>query len=359
MSGVTETRSVLVVGPNKRDNGGMQQYMTNQVRCLEDRVETSSYDIGPPDQSGTFGFAVAVLLALRDAVAFPFECERPDVVHVHSAHRRSFYRAAFYVLFASLVWRTNVVLHVHGSSFDEFVETDFRPGQVVQSLVYAHADAIVVLSDYWKDVLSAKADPRKIVSIANAVDPAAYDPQYDQPVPHVSVVSYLSERKGIVEFLTAAERLVSEVDAEFRISIAGDGPQRENVERIVDRNDNMQYLGFVSEAEKADLLSESTIFALPSHAEGMPISILEAMAGGNAVLSTTVGSIPEVIGEEGGILVEPGDADALHDAATELVTSPDRVREMGERNRREIEERYDWESVSEKLLSVYDQLASR
>jgi glycosyltransferase involved in cell wall biosynthesis len=91
----------------------------------------------------------------------------------------------------------------------------------------------------------------------------------------------------------------------------------------------------------------------------MPISILEAMAGGNAILSTTVGSIPEVVGDEGGVLVEPGDADALYDAATDLVTSPDRVTAMGRRNRTQVEERYHWESVTESLCSVYEQLTRR
>ena len=350
---------LLVVGPNKDMTGGMEQYMTNQLQHVDDRVDALGYDIGPPRASGTLWFVVAVLMAVRDALLFPISCDRPDVVHVHTAHRRSFYRASFYVLFSSLVWRTRVVLHIHGSSFDEFVHTDFRIGQYVQSLTYAHTDVIVTLSKYWRDLLVTRADERKVLTIPNAVDLATYSPRYDGSTPHLTFVSALKRRKGVDEFLSAAERLASETDLDFRLSIAGDGPLRPSVEGTVGRHPNMEYLGFVSEAEKADLLSESTVFVLPSYAEGMPISILEAMAGGNAVVSTTVGSIPEVIGGDGGVLVEPGDTDALYAAIEGLVASPDRAVAMGERNRREVEDHYNWESVCDELCDVYRRLARR
>jgi glycosyltransferase involved in cell wall biosynthesis len=81
--------------------------------------------------------------------------------------------------------------------------------------------------------------------------------------------------------------------------------------------------------------------------------MLEGMAGANAIVSTGVGSIPEVIDENRGILVEPGDVDGLTDALATLVTAPERRREMAANNRRAVETEYSWDTVRDELLSIY------
>jgi len=81
--------------------------------------------------------------------------------------------------------------------------------------------------------------------------------------------------------------------------------------------------------KKRDLLAEGTIFVLPSYAEGLPIAILEAMAAGNAIVSTSVGSIPEVITEKRGRIVKPGDPDALFAELQSLCDSRLSVSKMG------------------------------
>jgi len=333
----------------------------------------------PPIGSGRLGFIWGVLTGLVAMVRFPVR-DRPDVTHVHTSHWYSFYRASVYVLFAKHVWNAPVVLHVHGSSFDEFIDTDSRAVAALQWLVFESSDDIIVLSDHWADVVSTRADADRIRVLPNAVDPSTFGsetppdetaedspeegpgatPSDRQPptpgdeVPHVVFVSNLIERKGVKELSEALETLAATHPGEFRATVAGDGPLADRIERLAAEHDEITYLGYVSEERKRSLLSDGAIYVLPTYAEGLPIAMLEGMAGANAVVSTTVGSIPEVIDEDRGILTEPGDVDQLTEALERLVTAPERRARMAENNRRTIEERYSWDHVTDELVAIYE-----
>jgi glycosyltransferase involved in cell wall biosynthesis len=143
------------------------------------------------------------------------------------------------------------------------------------------------------------------------------------------------------------------------VTIAGAGPLSETVESLAARHEAVTYRGYVSEAEKRRLLDESTVFVLPTYAEGLPIAMLEGMAGGNAIVSTRVGSIPDVLSDDNGVLVDPGDTEALRAALASLLGDRARTERMARTNRRLIEEQYSWESVGEGLVSLYSHLETQ
>ena len=341
---------LLIVG--RQGPGGIGQYISEQRRHLDDRLHVTAHRSGAFDTDGVLAFVRSLLVILRNMLTYTMRSP-PDIVHVHSSHRFSFYRAGYYVLFSKYVWRRPVIFHVHGSSFDVFVSTESRLVRWYQSLVFDAADEIVVLSEYWKETLSKHTGETRLTVIPNAVDAADYTPAFDGGVPHVVAVSNQLPRKGVVEFAAAIEDLM-ERDLDFRVTIAGKGPLSKHSERLAATYDDVTYLGYVSEGKKHELLGAGSIFVLPSHAEGLPIAMLEAMAAGNAIVSTTVGAIPEVIDDERGLLVAPRDADALADALAELVADPDRVAAMGEANRQAATDEYAWETVAEELLAAYD-----
>lgn len=339
---------VLVVGPS--GTGGIRQYIDDQVERLALPVET--HDTGSPDAGdGLRWFLAAVLAGLAAMARFPLR-QRPSVVHVHTSYRYSFYRASFYVLYTRYVWRRPVVLHVHGSSFDTFVTDAGSLVATLQRVVFGASDRIIVLSPYWRSVLAERTDRSRIRVLPNAVDADSFDPDVTGSEPHLVFVSNLIERKGVREFLAAVETLL-EGDRELRVTIAGDGPLASEVRALADRHDQVTYHGYVSEQRKRDLLAAGSVFVLPTRAEGLPIAILEAMAAGNAIVSTPVGSIPEVIDDDRGILVPPGDADALEVALSTLLDDPDRSRSMATRNRRAVETTYSWDVVIEDLVDIY------
>lgn len=352
-----------ITGPRPTDllivgtfgGGGVHQYVDQQAARLPDHLSVSTYDmVTPADGSGLAWFVGAFLHSLLAVLQFPFR-RPPDVVHVHASHKFSFYRAAPYVLFAAHVWRRPVVLHIHGSSFDDFAETDDLAVRWLQGTVFEAADRIVVLSPYWRELLADRVPAEKLEVFPNAVDPAEYDPEFGGDPPHVVFVSNLIDRKGVTELCTALD-LLDERDLDYRATIAGKGPLVDQVETLAEDSPNVEYVGYVSEARKRQLLDTGTIYVLPTYAEGLPIAMLEGMAGGNAIVSTRVGSIPEVIDEDSGILLEPGDSEGLADALETLVADPERTERMGRRNRGLVEEKYSWDTTTERLADLYAKL---
>ena len=346
-----EPLDLLIVGT--LGGGGIHHYVEEQAERLPDHLSVSVYDmVADPTGSGPIWFLSSLLRSLWAILKFPFRSP-PDVVHVHTSHRFSFYRASFYALFAAYVWQRPVLLHVHGSSFDDFAETDDVGVRWLQSTVFGAVDRIVVLSEYWRDVLSQTVSEDKIQVLPNAVDPTDYNPDFERDLPHIVFVSNLIGRKGVLELIEAIETLENR-DATYRATIAGKGTLADAVEELASKYDTVDYVGYVSESRKRELLDSGSVFVLPTYAEGLPIAMLEGMAGGNAIVSTAVGSIPEVIDEmENGILVEPGDPVALADALERLVTAPEKTEEMARRNRSLIEEEYAWDRSTEELERMY------
>jgi glycosyltransferase involved in cell wall biosynthesis len=347
---------VLIVGPASRRGGGIAQYIAEQQRHL-DEVDTRLYDTHTEVDGGTLEYVRAALLSVVTMLAFPFR-RRPDVVHVHTSHRFSFYRNALYVLFVAYVWRRPVVLHVHGSSFDEFVLTDSYAVATLQRVVFDASDRVVVLSEYWKEVVGLRADEEKLVVLPNAVDASDFSPSFDHDEPHLVFISNHIERKGIVELTDAVDRLKRNGSPSFRVSIAGRGPLSDHAESLSESYDDAEYLGFVSEERKQELLEEASIYALPTYAEGLPIALLEGMAGGNAVVTTDVGSIPEVVDRANGRIVSPGDVDDLEAALAELVEDHDAATGMGETNYETVTEEYAWSTASDRLDDLYRSVAA-
>jgi glycosyltransferase involved in cell wall biosynthesis len=343
---------VLVVGVAGKRAGGIAQYIAEQQRHIDD-VDLRVYDTHTDADGGIFSFLCAVLVSLWTVLAFPFQ-RRPDVVHVHTSHRFSFYRSSLYVLVAAYLWRRPVVLHVHGSSFDEFALTDSYAVAALQRVVFDASDRVIVLSEYWKDVLSHKVDEEKLAVLPNAVDTSDYSPSFDHEKPHVVFVSNHIERKGIVGFVDAVDRLKRNNSPPFRVSIAGDGPLSDHAAELCETHDDAEYLGYVSEERKQSLLEAASIYVLPTYAEGLPIALLEGMAGGNAVVTTDVGSIPEVVGDRNGRIVTPGNVDELKDALTALVDDHDTAVNMGETNYELVSMEYAWTTVSGQLVDLYE-----
>nr|WP_264475147.1 glycosyltransferase family 4 protein [Salinirubrum litoreum] len=357
-----------MVGPAGHRTGGIAHYINHQHDLFDGAVRSRIHDTATPAPEGTV--ALAGLLGeeravfwhkcyrtLRALARFPFR-RRPDLVHVHASDDLSFLRAGLYVLVSALFWRVPVVLHVHGPTFDEFVADARPPLSWFQSLVFEQSDAVIVLSEYWAESLAGRVAPEKLVVLPNAVTPGDFEPRDDADPPRVVVVSNLVPRKGIAELFDAVDSLTDE-GVEFEFVLAGDGPLRAEAEALAERHGTVTYHGYVSEAEKRRLLSEGTITVLASHAEGLPFALLEGMAGGNAVVATSVGSVPEVVGPENGRLVEPGDADALAAALGDLLADPETAREMGRRNRNLIEDRYAWDHVTDRLEALYREVVGR
>ena len=141
-----------------------------------------------------------------------------------------------------------------------------------------------------------------------------------------------------------------------RLVIAGTGDEEERLrEMIADSpaGSSIALLGEVSPEEKFECYARSDVFALATDYEGFGLIFLEANAFGKPVVATRVGGVPEAV-EHGvsGLLVEPGDSQALGDAIIRLLSNPEEARRLGEGGRRRVETEFTWHHSAEKLLII-------
>lgn len=157
----------------------------------------------------------------------------------------------------------------------------------------------------------------------------------------VGFLGRLSPEKGTRELLEVARGLLAE-DTSSTLAIAGDGPDRawlENAARALTATGRLSWEGAIRDV--AGFLASVDVLVMPSHNEGLPYVLLEAMAAGCGVVAFRVGGIPEVVADESmGVLVEPGDVRALVRAVVELAADPAHVRSLGQAAAAHVQARF-------------------
>jgi glycosyltransferase involved in cell wall biosynthesis len=115
----------------------------------------------------------------------------------------------------------------------------------------------------------------------------------------------------------------------------------------------------VFDAEKVACLASADVFVLPSYHEGMPISVIEAMASGLPVVATAVGGIPDLISDgENGLLVMPGEPRQLAEALASLITDPGTRTRMGLAGRQRALARHDLDGTVPDLMRFHESVAA-
>lgn len=166
------------------------------------------------------------------------------------------------------------------------------------------------------------------------------------------VAANLEYWKG-VDVLLEAARLV---EAPLRLEIYGVGALADDLKRQAQGLD-ARFHGF--DPDMRARLAEVDVLVQPSRADNLPLSILEAMAGGLPVVGTRVGGIPElVLDGETGLVVDPEDPAALAAALETLAASMERRREMGRRGRKRVAEHFSAEGVARRTVGLYEELCA-
>lgn len=234
-------------------------------------------------------------------------------------------------------------------------------------LKYGRCRRVVAISEEIRRVLlSEGVPPEKVVTVRSAVD-AAGIPHHcgdrerflsEMGLPGDARVAGMAaqfiRRKGHHVLLAAVPRVVESVP-EARFVLFGRGPLVDEVSRAITDSgleDYVQIAGF--REDLPSLMPCLDLLVHPAFAEGLGVALLEAGAAGVPVVGSRAGGIPEVVvHERTGLLVPPGDADALGEALTALLGDLERCRTMGRAARRFVEEERSVDAMVEGNLAVY------
>lgn len=284
-----------------------------------------------------------------------------EVVHINaSLDPKSYWRDLAYSIVAKLLGR-RVVNQIHGGAMPQ----DFFRGNAFLTWVLRRflvsSDVVTVLSS--AELLAYQAfDARmNIHLVPNAIDPAGLADQtrsYNTNRPLKLVyVGRLVRTKGLFEVIGALTEL-KRVGREFELSIAGGGPDQCELMAASENaglDDRVQFLGSVFGEKKRQLWLDSDIFVFPSHMEGLPYSLLEAMAAGCVPITTPVAAIPDVMRDgEHGVLVPVKDAGALAIAVATLDDDRESLIRMAEAARRRVLEQYTVTRLAADFRKLYD-----
>lgn len=258
-----------------------------------------------------------------------------DVVHVNLASQGSTYRKLIIAAFARKL-RIPYIIHLHGAEYMNFwSKEDTFVDRCIRSM-FRNAFRIIVLGQVWQEFVISKVPEaeRRVVIVPNAAAIPALPWTGGGDTVHILFLGRIGRRKGIPE-LCEALALMKGLPG-WRATIAGDGAVDKLRFRISELGltERVTVLGWQKPEEAAELFSQADVLALPSHAENLPMSVIEGMAAGLAVVATPVGAVEDIVSHgETGFLVSPGDVMGLSNALTQLVQQPDLRRRMGETGR--------------------------
>ena len=305
----------------------------------------------------------------------------PELVHIHSSFGPSFYRK---LPFIEMAYRRGipVVNHIHGADFETFyIKAGSRKRKCIER-EYRKCTRLIALSDEWKDRLSliVPADRIEVVRNYGMMHEDAFLDRRERYVVRADVwsdrddkgriegvpvqrqtVLFLGElgrRKGCYDLPDIIERvLLRRPGAYFLLCGAGSPEDEAAIRSMIDEKGlsaSVEFPGWVREEEKDRILREADVFLLPSYQEGLPMSILDAMGYGLAIVSTCVGGIPELV-QEGcnGYCCKPGDTPAIAEALCRILEDPDRNLQMGGNSLKILQSGFSVHAHLESLERIY------
>jgi glycosyltransferase involved in cell wall biosynthesis len=282
---------------------------------------------------------------------------RPQVVHVHAASNASFLRKSMLLAVARAAG-CRTVFHLHGACFDRYAQEQASPllRRWIRHTLLS-ASRVIALSPHWAEFLQRYAPGARVIVIPNSVPLPPASSVAVEPG-RILFLGQIEPRKGIYELLEALAALAPR-HPHAVLGIGGQGEVDEVRRRAAALGiaDRVQLLGWLTGADKQAELARAAIFCLPSHAEGLPMAMLEAMAAGKAVVVTGVGGIPHAVRDgDNGLLVEPGNVPSLAEGLGSLLDNDARRRELGERARATIAQEFEAGAVIERIAAVYHEL---
>jgi glycosyltransferase involved in cell wall biosynthesis len=273
---------------------------------------------------------------------------QPDLVHAHTSKAGLIGRAAAKMAGVPSVFTAHTWCFTEGTSWKWKLI-----GTPLEKLAAGWCGRIIDVSDANRDLAVNKVvgEPAKHVTVHNGIGDHPLRARAGQrAVPRIIMLARFAEQKAQSLLVKAVEGIAQP----FELAFVGDGPTRHAVEQQVAQaglSDRVVFLG--QRLDVAELLAEADIFALFTHWEGFPITILEAMRAGLPCVVSDVGGVREAVHESCGRIVAAGDVAGFRAALQDLLADAGLRRQMGDAGRRRYERNYTVKSMLEKTVAVY------
>ena len=267
--------------------------------------------------------------------------------------------------------RGKIATVFHGYDMSRYLITN---GQRSYERLFATGDLFLPVSDFWRQRLISLGCPPERIAVHHMGISLSKFPLWPRRVAHedatvrLLTVARLVEKKGVEYAIRAVAALRESTDRRVEYRILGDGPLRARLEGLVRElgvGDTVKLVGESDQAGVRTAMRRSDVFVAPSvvaedgDMEGVPVSIMEAMACGLPVVSTLHSGIPELVRDRTtGYLVPERDAASLARALVRLVDEPRLRRKLGMAGRGVVERGYDLDKLNDRLVELLAEMGT-
>ena len=356
---------ILIHAPNLSTPGGKQTYFTSLLDHFESDIEFFFYGAHGKKES-----KLKVISRLfTDYWKFYRLLKKNNFSLVHlnpSMNMKSYFRDSIFAGICAITG-TKMTIFWHGWQwgFEKKTAQKILP---YFRITFGKAESMIILAKEFSEQLKTYGYKNPIHQVTTVADPIFFDleskfekPSLKKPTSEGLVLLFLSriERvKGIYEALDSFEVLKKEYPS-LKLKIAGTGGELTAATKYIEDKglQDVELLGWISGEEKAKAFTESDIYLLPSyHGEGLPCSILEAMAAGLPVISTDVGGIKDFF-EDGtmGHVVAMKNSSDISEKLRLIINNPEKIAIMGRYNIEYAKERFTPEMVGSELERIYSE----
>jgi glycosyltransferase involved in cell wall biosynthesis len=341
---------VLMIGVSYKNNarGGM----ASVIQYYSKYFETLRYISSWKNSNNLIKLCYAISAYIETFFTLLFD-RKIKIVHIHTAATNSFLRKVYFINLGKF-FHKKIITHIHGGEFKNFFGAYKNKEEIIHNI--NKADKLIVLSSSWREwFFSIGIIKDKIVILNNIVEYPSRVDNYTSSKIKLIYLGVLRPQKGIFDVLQTLSKNKEYYRNKITLRIGG-AENEENLLAYITDNDLAEFVifeGWVNETEKVELLNWADILILPSYAEGLPVSILEAMSYGCAIIASSVGGIPEIIhNNKNGLLVTPGDQDAIHNAISYMIQNSNNIKKFGEKNK-EIVKDFFPSAVIPRLKEIY------
>lgn len=298
-----------------------------------------------------------LLYLIKGWVTYIFLLPFCDIIHIHTSEPPSAIRKCMFMPFAKILGK-KVIVHFHAFSPETTINSKYKS---IYKYLFGQADSVIVLSQLWKKYVNDAFDlGDKVKVVYNPCTSEVSDKTY-QKKKQILYAGTVNARKGYADMIRAFA-VIANMYPDWKIVFAGNGEIKQGEELAKSLNIDKQtvFLGWVCGEAKDKVFKESSIFCLPSYAEGLPMAVLDAWAYSLPVITTPVGGIPDIAKDgENMLLFNPGDINTLAKDMEKLIVDMSLRNNLINESIELAKTTFNIDTINAQIGNIYEELLAK
>lgn len=253
-----------------------------------------------------------------------------STIHIHTSRKALFFKDVILAKNIRKRCKGKILMTIHVGDISTVFSNKTTRNYLIHEMNRSIDKVLFLSARMRQQFIDAGLDEEKAVVLYNFynIKPCSIEEKTINVVPHLLYLGSINREKGIIELLEAAKSIKTDFHLDICGTIIESSIQTDFERLIAELGDRVTYHGYIGKDKKEELLRQTDILVLPSYREGLPISILEAMATSCAIITTPVGAIPEILTDRNATIIPSKNTEALTIAITDLLNNQKKTEMM-------------------------------